>query len=511
MTETQSRSRLERISDGIRSVSTRLRAKYGGIGTVDAILVPTSRSVKRYKDYFDGSYNKYQQLIELEDLDSELQSGLSTASIIVAQSMQGFTVNPGEKQDTREEELTDELKLFYNKTLERYSYDIAYKLFRDGDAIYVKDIRTGVGLRELIWLPMERLTVAESLDKVQWSGPGIAIQAANWYILNEQGMMDGFTALFSETLGSTLKMQKWPKEEIIHFNWGRLERTRDLWDRDVYNVFTDSPTMSLLPKLEKKMAAEINDSLIRDVMVPREHHKLPAEPFSPDLFQGANQVAKIQAAQQAASNVITSYAKGLEGRRVDRGYVTLNNVEIAIVEPRMQYTAQNDNVIQINDSINRSLGTPETVLAGRSSGRGTFASEIAIGAYLVMKAEFIAKRIVHDYVALAKEHLTAKCGTQYEDLYDQIDFKLQLLFFRAEIAKIVAVMASVGIYTRDELRDISGYLPLREDQEEDLVVINRGFTNSPDEEAAEAGKSGPDKATKLPQTPHTKDKSQKTL
>ncbi len=472
-------------------------------------MIPTSRSVRRYKDYFDSSYNKYQQLIEIENLDSELQSGLSTASIIVAQSMQGFVVNPGEKQDPLEEELTKELTLFYEQVLEKYSYDIAYKLFRDGDAIYLKDLKDKVGLRELIWLPMERLTVAETLDKITWTGPGIVIQEANYYILNEEGVYDGFRALFGGTLGTTVKMQRWPKEEVVHFNWNRLEKTTDLWHRDVYNVFTDSPTMSLLPKLEKKMASEINDSLIRDVMVPREHHKLPAEPFSPDLFQGQNQFAKITAAQTAAASVVGAYAKGLEGRRVDRGYVTLSNVEIDIVEPKMQYTAPNDRIDQLNDAINRSLGTPETVLAGRSSGRGTFASEIAIGAYLVMKAEFIAKQITKDYIALAKEHLTAKFETKYESLYDQIKFKLQLLFFRAEIAKIVAMMASVGIYTRDELRDLSGYLPLREDQIEDLVVIERGFLNSAAETGAEAGKSTEEPTP--PQTQQTKDENQKTL
>jgi len=471
-------------------------------------MVPTSRSVKRYKDYFSGTYNKYQQLTEIEDLDSELQSGLSTASIIVAQSMKGFIIKPGEKLEDKEQELQKDLTKFYSDVLDKYSYDIAYKLFRDGDAIYVKDIQDKVGLRELVWLPIERLTVAEDISKLQWTGPGIAIQEANWYILNEEGMYEGFRSMFGGDLGNTLKMQQWPKDEIIHFNWGRLEKTRDLWDRDVYNVFTDSPTMSLLPKLEKKMSAEINDSLIRDVMVPREHHRLPAEPFSPDLFQGENQTARITAAQQAANNVIGAYAKGLEGRRVDRGYITLSNVEIGIVEPKMQYTAPNDRIDQFNESINRSMGTPETVLSGQSRGSGTFASEIAVGAYLVMKAEFIAKQIVKHYITLAKEHLTAKYGTKYEDYYDAIDFKLQLLFFRAEIAKIVAMMASVGIYTRDELRDLSGYLPLREDQEDDLVQIERGFLNSAAETAAAAEQSNAKETP--PKTPQSKDHDQKT-
>lgn len=481
------RAALERI------IPVRFRTKYTAISSVGPIMMPTSRAMQTIKDYFMGSYNKYQRYGALEELDSELQSGLSTASIVVAQSMKGFIIKPGEKLEGIEEELQEDLDAFYDEVLEPMEYDIAYKLFRDGDACYVMDKAKAIGIRDFVWLPMERLTVLE--DKKDLTQISKVIQEANWYVLNEIPSISGY-ATFVDS-----KTQEFPADKVAHFNWGRKEKVLDLWGRETYGIFTRSPTNSLVPKLEGKLAAFLNDMLIKDVMVPREHHKLPSEAFNPDFFQGDNQEAKILAAMSAADTVLTSYAKSLEGRRVDRGYVTLDNVVIEIVEPKMAYNAPNEYIRQIDQSINRSMGTPESVLAGQTTGRGTFAMEVAVGAYLVMKAEFIAKKISKEFVNLAKIHLKIKENNKYTEHLDKIDFKLQLIFFNAEMARTVAILASLGTYTEDELRDKMGDMPLREDQREHLVQLNRGFVKTPGQEAA--GQAGKTEPVKEPVTPES--------
>ncbi len=451
--------------------SGRFRTKYTAISSVGPILMPTSRAMQTIKNYFTGSFNKYQRYQALEELDSELQSGISTASIVVAQSMKGFVVRPGEKLEGPEEELQKLLNDFYKDVLEPMEYDIAYKLFRDGDACYVLDKVKAIGIREFVWLPMERLTVVESIsDATRLSR---VIQEANFYLLNEIPAVSGYAT----TMDS--KPQTFKADQVVHFNWGRKERVNDLWGRETYGIFTRSPTHALVVKVEGKLAAFLNDMLIKDVMVPREHHTLPSEAFNPDFFQGDNQEAKILAAQSAADKVLTAYAKGLEGRRVDRGYVTLDNVGINIIEPRMQYNAPNEYIKQMDQSINRSMGTPESVLSGQSGSRGTFASEVAIGAYLVMKAEFLAKKMSRKYIDLAKIHLKIKEQNKYDEHLDKIDFKLQLIFFSAEMARTVAILASLGTYTEDEIRGRMGDPPLREDQREHLVDIsNKGFVKT---------------------------------
>lgn len=441
------------------------RAKLEGISTVSGVNMPTTRAMDRIKTFFNTSYNKYQLFRQLELLDSDLQSGYNTAAMIVDRSMHGFRINPGESQDEREEELEKELNKFWKK-MKPYVYDIAYKVLRDGDACYVIDKKKTVGIRELVWLPVDRLTILDS--KADRTMTRITAQHGEFYCLNE--------IPFTSTDDPEAKTQWFPKSQVAHFNWGRKEKVLDINNRTTFNIWTTPPTEALSVKLIWKLSLILNDMMMREVLVPREHHKLPSAAFNPDFFQGENQESRITAAQAAAQSVLSSYAKGLEGRRVDRGYVTLDNVEVGVVEPKVKYTAPNEHIDQIDKSINRSIGIPESAMSGEGGRRGSFASEVAIGAYLVVKAEKVAELVSNEMTRLAKLHIdVVKPG--YQDLYDNIEFKLQLLFFRAEVARMMAILAELECFTQDEIRDMFGYLPLREDQE--VLRLNRGFTQTP--------------------------------
>jgi len=328
-----------------------------------------------------------------------------------------------------------------------------------------------VGIRELVWLPIWKLTVMD--DKSDWSRFMVAAQEGTWYCLNE--------IPYSITDELETKTQWFKKDSVAHFNWGRKEYVRDINTRPTYNIFTLPPTESLATKLIWKLSLMANDMLLREVMVPREHHQLPSEAFNPDFFQGASQEDRITAAQTAAQSILNSYAKGLEGRRVDRGYVTLDNVAIEIKESRVPYTSPNDILDQIDEAINKSMGVPESALSGRAAGRSSFASEIAVGAYLIIKAEFVAERIAEKVKELAITHLTIKHPNgRFQKYFDQIEFKLQLVFFKTEIARMMAVLASLGIFTQDELRDMLSYDPLTPEQKDNVVMIGGfgGFAQS---------------------------------
>ncbi len=462
------------------------------VPVISPVRTPVTRAVEKLRKFFEQSLTRYQLYEELIKLDPELQGAISTASIIVSKCLKSYTVNPGKELEKPEQEMLDELSRLYVK-LSPYFYDVAYKLYRDGDTCCVVDVVKGIGIRELKWLPITKLTVLE--DKAQLSRFDVPTQEANWYCLNEVPTVDG-------KMGQT---QWFPAKNVVHFNWKRAEEILDNYNRKTLGIFTHPPLEALSISLIRKFSIQINDMLLREVLVPREHHKLPSEAFSPDNFAGDTYEDRVKAAQNAAQAAIDAYVRKLEQRRVDRGYVTLDNTEINIIEPKMSYTDPNPLIEQLNQSINSSIGTPESVVSGRTARRGSFASEVAVSSYFVAKAEFLAKLISRKLIELAKRHLTVKYGTKYEKYYDEIDFKLQLIFYPSEMARILAVLTELELFTDTELRDMFGFPPLRVEQRKEIQSRPRRHGTTPAEVAAHLPP-----VKKIPETPHTTSKRQKT-
>jgi len=438
-----------------------LRTRLDAVGAMQPVTTPTSRAVQKLKDFFQTDLSRHQLYMKLEELDPELASAINTAAMIVERCMKGFVVRPGKSLDQEEQALQEELTQLYRK-LKPYIFDIARKLIRDGDAVYYVDVSKGFGIRNLTWLPIDQLTILENKSQVHRFSE--TIQEPNLYVLNEVPR-------------GNLATQYFKADQVVHFNWGKQEKIRDRFNRWTLGIYNYPPLESLSTDIIWKFAIKLNDMLWREVNVPREHHKLPSAPFDPSLFSGATYEERLQRAQEAAEKALKDYVDKLEKRRVDRGYVTLDNVDIEVVEPKLQYTSPNELLRQINEATYGSIGTPESAVSGRA--RGTYASEIAVESYLLLKSEFLAGKIAEKFIELAKRHLDVKYGKKYQDHYHKIDFDVQLIFFPREMARTVAILRETGLFTFSELRALFGYPPLTEEQKADLAKpLGHRFTET---------------------------------
>ena len=486
---------LSSLREGIRqAIQVRLagvdRAKLSA-SSIAAVSTPTTRAIEKLKAFFEMDMSRNELYIKLTDLDPKLQSSINTAAIIVDRCMKGFRLRVDKEVDEREKKLQIELENLH-KILKPYIYDIAYKTIRDGDSCFLFVPRKSIGISSLIWLPIDQLTVLESKSQATRL-IGETIQEANFYVLNE------IPTHFA-------KRQEFKAENIAHFNWGRQEKIRDRYNRLTLGIFNDPPLEALTSTIIWRFSILINDMLWRDVNVPREHHQLPSEPFNARLFSGDTYEAQLAAAQGAADAATLAYAKKLEGRRVDRGYVTLNNVKIDVVESKITYNAPNNLIDQLNQDVFGSIGVPESAILGRS--RGTYATELALESYLLVKAEFLATKLAERFVKLAKRHLDVKTNKSFVDLYHKIEYDVQLIFFPREMSRTVSIMRETGLFTNTELRAKFGYLPLTEEQEADIAhPIGYKSTESSTETAETAKRST---KPKEPTTDQSTDQQQKT-
>jgi len=356
--------------------------------------------------------------------------------------------------------------------------------------VYVIGVRKGRGIEYLKWIPIDQLTILES--KQQYQRFTETVQELNWYCVNEVPTLNMPTQWFRS-------------DQVVHFSWDKQEKIKDKYGRSTLGIYNDPPLEALSSYLIWKFALLLNDMLWRDVNVPREQHKLPSAPYDPSLFSGTYE-ERLKKAQEAAEEMLKSYAAKLKRRRVDRGYVTLDNVEIEVIEPKLKYTAPNELIQQINEAIYGSVGTPESAITGRA--RGTFASEIAVESYLLLKSEFLAEKIASRFIELAKRHLTVKHGERYARHYDKIGYDVQLIFFPREMARTVAILRETGLFTMTELRAMFGKGPLTEEQKADLAKpLGHRFTETAREIAAtEMRRERPER----PLTPESREQRQVT-
>lgn len=450
----------------------KIRVKLAATGAMSPVTTPTSRAVQRLKTFFEADLSRHQVYIYLDRLDDKLQSALSTAAMIVDRCLKGFTIELGKEEEPLEKELRKELALL-DKTLRPYIFDIARKLLRDGDAPYIVDVVKGMGIRSLVWLPIDQLTILEDKDQLHRFAEDV--QERNWYCLNE------VPSRYQQ------KTQWFKAKDIVHFDWEKQEKIRDMYNRWTLGIYNYPPLEALVPKIVWKFSILVNDMLLREVNVPREQHILPSEPYDPSLFQGKTYVEKKTAADAAAEADLLAYTTKLKGRRVDRAYVTLDNVKISTVEPKLQYTAPNELLQQIEGDVLGSVGAPESAVSGRS--KATYAGEIAIESYLLLKSEFAAQKVARRFIELAKRHLDVKTNKKFETLYDRIGYDVQLIFFPREMARTIAILRETGVFTKTELRQLFGKAPLTDEQKEDMAEpLGYRFTESGRETGASEGR-----------------------
>jgi len=400
--------------------------------------------------------NKYDVYRTFVEIDPELYGALNRLALMVRHSYQGIGVAFGKQLDPKEEELLRIVTSLERKWKFRdLFYSVAFHLLRDGDDIYAIKMKP---------LPIPYVTIVE--DRSQIGNPGVQIFEPNFYVLNE----------LSQSL-EVGRQQIWTKDEIVHFSLNnKAELIYDTVGRLTFGVWSLSPLEPLKSRLYWKLAALIDDIILRHRLVPREHHKLDLSAFDPNLFAGETLDDRIRAAKEAAQKHIAEYKQNIVKplKEVDKSYITGKDVEITYVEPRhVTYVDPNPLLEQISRSIIATVGAPEAAVTGR--GRGTYATELVVASYATLCAEALADIIKERVVELVRRAIRAKYPGKFtdEDL-NKIDIRIKLMlgFEKSEAARRAAVLKASGIATIEELRNEVGLLrPLTDEEKQQLETL----------------------------------------
>lgn len=239
--------------------------------------------------------------------------------------------------------------------------------------------------------------------------------------------------------------------------------------RKTYNVYSISPlNRTILPVWQKRQSMII-DLLWRWSNVPREHHKLSSESFTLDKFEGTWDQRRMSA-EKAAEAALDKYVNAITSKVPDQAYVTLDNTTIDTVETRTSHLDTNDLVEQYDNKIWTSMNIPKSIVNGQGS--SSYAAEVMIGNYVTTKILQLGEKIKKPLLKVVRERIKKIDPTLPVQKLD-IKFDLVLASSKLELFRELAIMASVGLFTDTELRELVGYMPLTDDQKKDMVKAMR--------------------------------------
>lgn len=321
-------------------------------------------------------------------------------------------------------------------------------------------------------------------------------------------MMQPNYLAFNEMSSSELDSQIYDKGDFYQIKYKDTPLfITDSMGRSTYGFYSVSPLQRTVLSVWWKRQCMIIDVLLRWRNVPREFHQIKADMFPLSNYPGKNPAEKQAAAQKDIESFIAKYAEALQSQMPDQGVIATNNVDIKMIESKVNYLQSNELIDQLNHTITAGLNIPQSIINGQDA--GSFASELVISNYVSAKIVQIAERIKPVILANMRKRILAIDSSLPVDRLD-IKLELSLANSKLELWRTVAIMASLGVFTDSEIRDVVGYEPLRDDQMERLVS-KTGVNSS--EAVANAMKGGDAQGADYPDTAssdsaHTRDDGQ---
>lgn len=257
------------------------------------------------------------------------------------------------------------------------------------------------------------------------------------------------------------------KDKFIHVKYKSTPLyTRDSRGRTCFGVYSPSPLHRVILPVWWKRQTMIIDIMWRLMNVPREHHKIDAQMFSLDKYQGDN-ATKRAAALADATAYLADYTEKLKNKVPDQGYATLSTVEIEKLDNKSSsYMQTNELINQINSQIWTALNMPKSMIAGEST--SSYASELVIAGYVTQKVNQVSSKLKPIILRILRERLLMlNSSYPVEDLDMFMD--LDIAVTELEKFRQMAIMASLELFTDDEIRGYAQFKPLREDQRDRIV------------------------------------------
>jgi len=329
-------------------------------------------------------------------------------------------------------------------------------------------------------LPNDRVTIVDDKSKAGQSQIGEnvfenMITDANWLILDEDK--------------SSMDIYNSTKFRVVRFREVPIN-VRDCKGRLTYGIYSLSPLRRTVIPIWYKRLIMANDALWRAKNVPREHHQISAEPFNTGLFTGSNEV-RMRKAQAMAENFIEQYKQEVSSKSPDQAYITLDTIKIDNIEPSSAgYMEANQLLNQMDDAIYSAVNLPRSVVKGVSS--SNYASELVISKYTSTKVVQITKKIGNLILETIKGKLlqiNPRYPVQYLDTHVIYDLGTSY----KDKVQIVQILGTMGLCTRDELRNMIELKPLTKEQ------LAEGTVNT----SQKADTSNQSNMTKYPTTPES--------
>lgn len=403
-----------------------------------------------------GAKNRYQAFKEFLRMDPELNNAVTRLALLTQFAYKGVMVHVDREMSEEEKKLLKFAKKAANEFDFRGKFFyIAKHLLRDGDEVFVIHIDntdSSVGVQQIQPLPITKLTATEYFYQIGKSDAKIF--GANYYILNE----------------GTSDQQIFPEhsnQKVFHVSISdEAEEITDLFGRYTFGVWSESPIECLRSRVLWKQAILITDILWRYRNVPREVHELDTTMITLDMFTGNTPAERLKNWQTAIKQYLKDYAKEIQKKKVDQGYVVTQGTRIYYTEPkRVAYTSPNALIDQINTSIREGLGAYNVEA-------GTYATALVVSSYVVLLPDLLAYKIKQVLLDVLKIHLRKKHNISEEEL-EKLDIRLSLVLdiFKGEMYRQMALAAATGTHTIDELRGIVGKDALTDEQISRLVEI----------------------------------------
>lgn len=389
--------------------------------------------------------------------DSTVGAGVDRISALVRQSFKGFTLDKvGETLEPNEERVLE----LANEIREEVELDDLIEaeselLMMHGNIFILNKDKS----YSYTILPNKYCSFVESPSQVNNFTINTMITEPNYLAFNEKRE-------FEDQSGTKI----YPAEEIIHIKYKHTPLfIKDVMGRDSFGVYSLSPLNRTITAVWWKLQVQIIDVLLRYSNLPRQHHKLDAELFHLANYSGNPEERRIEASKKIAETV-EAYRNNVSMIAPDDNYITTSNVQIDMVESRNRNitpTAGNVILDQLDTTIMAGLNVPQSIVSGNTG--GSYASELVISNYVASKVLHLSKKLKPHILELVKERIRRIDKSLPVDSLN-ITLELQLDAQKINIFREAAIMASLGVFTDDEIRlHIPGYTELTDEQRENIV------------------------------------------
>lgn len=427
----------------------------------------------------------YEQMLVWE---ADIGGGIDRMSTLVRQSYAGVVIDSGEQLDESEMKCVRLGKEVAEAIMIGDLFESFSEILLTFGNLFLKK---GDGSVEI--QPNRFVTMVDSKNNLGQRNLNEVITSPNLFVLYENEQL--------------LDTKTYPMDSIIHIKYKNTPIFQyDLLNRQTYGVYSLSPLQRAILPVWWKRQTMIIDIMWRWRNVPREHHKLDSSMFTLDKFSGSKS-EKITAAQNSATTTIASYIETMKNQDPDTGYVTLDNVDINTIRQSSSYMQTNELMKQLDEKTWIALNIPESIVNGKNT--GSYASELVVSNYVTAKVIQIAEKFKPTLLGLIRERVLA-----IDDSLPvhKLDIKLELMMAasKMELYRQAAIMASIGVFTDTEIRELTQHGPLTDDMRNEIVKSIREEVDSSVSTDVNKVTDGPS----YPQTPqsdeqHRNDSGQK--